>query len=130
MPLEINNCNVEDASTENSKTSNLDDVSDNGCANFVRRIQTAMDSSWRKHGSLIRSIFLVILLLLYGAYFILAMSYSFGDESSIRLLGITCVAVVGCLIKFFSKLSYSKQILLMFQPTWQKIGKHGNIINW
>jgi len=84
---------------------------------------------------------IVILTLLYVAYFCWSLYYAFGDEGSIRLLWITCLVVIclalsllfRCLRLKFQSTSASRPINFMHQNyiliNWfVAVFKHGNII--
>ena len=57
-----------------------DDVGETGCLLRVSHAQTTMKGVLNRHGTLLKRILLLILLLLYSAYFIYCMIYRFGDE--------------------------------------------------
>lgn len=92
-----------------------------------------------KHGSKIKLLFKLVLLLLYFAYFGYAMYYRFGDEGSIRLLVCTILGVLILLLYTFNRLSgfkfkfSSEQRSLSKEKKIKKIKRHtgrfGNFSN-
>lgn len=84
---------------------NSDDEVYTGCARVANKIQTGVVGTLSKHGSKIKLLFKLVLLLLYFAYFGYAMYYRFGDEGSIRLLVCTILGVLILLLYTFNRLS-------------------------
>lgn len=90
-----------------------------------------------KHGSKIKLLFKLVLLLLYFAYFGYAMYYRFGDEGSIRLLVCTILGVLILLLYTFNRLSgfkfkfSSEQRSLSKEKKIKKIKWHtGRFVNF
>lgn len=83
---------------------NSDDEVYTGCARVANKIQTGVVGTLSKHGSKIKLLFKLVLLLLYFAYFGYAMYYRFGDEGSIRLLVCTILGVLILLLYTFNRL--------------------------
>lgn len=90
-----------------------------------------------KHGSKIKLLFKLVLLLLYFAYFGYAMYYRFGDEGSIRLLVCTILGVLILLLYTFNRLSgfkfkfSSEQRSLSKEKKIKKIKRHtGRFVNF
>jgi len=86
----------------------------------------------RLHRYYIRIALLVVLVLLYFAYFIYALNYEFGDEGSIRLLWITCLVVFILLLKllFWFLREYCGTCADCAGPICSFIRRHYKLINW
>uniref|UniRef100_A0A8W8LSQ9 Solute carrier family 28 member 3 n=1 Tax=Magallana gigas TaxID=29159 RepID=A0A8W8LSQ9_MAGGI len=109
-----------------------DDEVYTGCARVANKIQTGVVGTLSKHGSKIKLLFKLELLLLYFAYFCYAMYYRFWDEGSVRLLVCTIlgVLILDLLLYIFNRLSgfkfkfSSEQRSLSKKKKIKKIKRH------
>lgn len=68
----------------------------------VARVQDAVYGFFTGNAVTLWKVFYIVLLVLYVAYFIGAMTYKFGDEGSLRLLVVTLVVAAYLLFRFMS----------------------------
>jgi len=115
-------CKIEEEPS-NEETSNC----------LVRRIvicRSAIREFWLRRQAYIKAGILILLAGFYVVYFGYAMYYSFGDEPSIRLLWITCVAFVAMVIKATNHI-VSERFSLTSEPrSVALMRRHISIINW
>jgi len=122
----------------NFKFDDDDEKSDcaGGCVFFVRKMagcRSTLLAFCFRHKLYIGIALLVILLVLYFAYFGYAMSYEFGDEGSIRLLWLTCLVLVVLLLKLLICCLSSVCMSTRSCITWNQfnwIRNHQKSINW
>jgi hypothetical protein len=68
------------------------------CSRNVGKIQSGIGTFYSEYNNKIWILIYTVMLILYGCYFSYAMYYRFGDEGSIRLLGVTSVVVLCSII--------------------------------
>ncbi|XP_064647910.1 solute carrier family 28 member 3-like [Lineus longissimus] len=88
---------------------------------LISKVTGGCKEFWFHHSRHVALATKVAVLLLYGAYFCYAMYYSFGDEASIRLLGVTTLAFVLTLYVLFRDRVGLKLYKSHISPFWKKV---------
>jgi len=107
-----------------------DEETSNCLVHQVLVCRAAVRQFWLQHRTYIKAAILILLAVLYVIYFGFAMSYSFGDEASVRLLWVTCVVLV---VMVITKTNHvvRKQVSMTSEPRpITMLRRHSSLINW
>ena len=100
---------------------------------LVRRIvvcRAAVHEFWLQRRTHIIGSIIILLTGAYVVYFGYAMYYSFGDEPSIRLLWVTCVALVVMVIKATNYVVRERVSMTSEPRPIATLRRHSSLINW